>query len=168
MQTISPKRTPKAARPYILPAKTVNWSTPDYVFARLNKVFRFTLDAAASAENAKCELYFDLKDDGLIQDWGRHRVFLNPPYGRCIGAWARKALEASKKGATVVMLVPARTDTAWFHDVAMHRDAKVWFVRGRLKFGGSKNAAPFGNIVVVLRPPLAGKRRRKAGGLKAA
>ena len=95
-------------------------------------------------------------------------VFLNPPYGRCIGAWARKALEASRKGATVVMLVPARTDTAWFHDVAMHPDADVWFVRGRLKFGGSKNVAPFGNIVVVLRPPLVGKRRRKAGGLKAA
>jgi hypothetical protein len=67
-----------------------------------------------------------------------------------------------------VMLVPARTDTAWFHEVAMHPDAEVRFVRGRLKFGGSKHAAPFGNIVVVFRPPLAGKRRRKAGGLKAA
>ena len=168
MQTISPKRTPKAARPYILPSKTDNWATPDYFFAKLNRVFRFTLDAAASAENAKCELYFDLKDDGLIQDWGRHRIFLNPPYGRCIALWVRKALDASRKGATVVMLVPARTDTAWFHEVAMHPDAEVRFVRGRLKFGGSKHAAPFGNIVVVFRPPLAGKRRRKAGGLKAA
>jgi phage N-6-adenine-methyltransferase len=93
----------------------VEWSTPGSLFTRLERRFRFTLDAAATAGNAKCALYFTKEDDGLKQDWGAHRVFCNPPYGRNLGMWVRKSWEASQAGALVVLLVPARTDTVWFH-----------------------------------------------------
>ena len=92
-----------------------------------------SVDPCATAENAKCALYFTREQDGLAQDWGTHRCFVNPPYGRKIGAWARKCFEASQGGALVVLLVPARTDTRWFHDWVANK-AKVTFLRGRLRF----------------------------------
>src|ERR1035437_9701109 len=100
-------------------SKKMDWATPQAFFDTLNKEFRFTLDAAASKENAKCKRYFTEKDDALKQKW-TGRVFLNPPYGRGIGAWVKKAYESVNGGAELVIcLVPARTDTAWFQDYCM-------------------------------------------------
>lgn len=130
-----------------------DWSTPPQLFARLDREFGFTLDAAASQENAKCDRYFTPDDDGLRQDWGQHVVWCNPPYGRVIAQWVRKGFDAAQLGATVVMLVPARTDTAWWHDYAINGD--VEFLRGRLNFGGDRirgHNAPFPSCVVVFRP----------------
>jgi phage N-6-adenine-methyltransferase len=126
---------------------TDDWATPQDFFDRQNQAFAFTLDACASEGNAKCAKYFTEQDDGLVQEWGQGPVWMNPPYGRGIGSWLKKAYEESLKGATVVCLVPARTDTAWWHDYAMR--GNVEFIRGRLKFGGAKNNAPFPSALVV-------------------
>lgn len=128
------------------------WATPDDFFARYDARFGFTLDPCATADNAKCERYYTKDDDGLAQDW-RGTVWMNPPYGREIGRWMRKAYESAQAGATVVCLVPARTDTRWWHDYAMK--GEVEFIKGRLKFGGHNNNAPFPSAVVVFRPEQA-------------
>ena len=144
------------ARPFYsgvaLSSKTDMWSTPQAFFDELDGTFRFTLDVCATRDNAKTAHFFTEQDDGLAQEWGSNVCWMNPPYGRTIGRWMKKALEASRAGATVVCLVPARTDTAWWHDYAAKGD--FWFVRGRLKFGESKNAAPFPSAVVVFRPAV--------------
>lgn len=128
---------------------TDEWATPPDFFAELNREFRFNLDPCATDENHKCPRYFTREQNGLAQEWGGYRVFVNPPYGREIGAWVKKAAEeAEKPGTLVVMLLPARTDTRWFHDYIYHR-AAVRFIRGRLKFGGCSNAAPFPSMVVI-------------------
>ncbi|WP_254778353.1 phage N-6-adenine-methyltransferase [Aneurinibacillus thermoaerophilus] len=124
------------------------WPTPQSFFDELNREFNFTLDPCATHENAKCPEYFTKENDGLAQDWSGHVVFMNPPYGREIGQWVRKAYEESVKGATVVCLLPARVDTRWFHDYIYHR-AEIRFIKGRLKFGDSKNSAPFPSMVVI-------------------
>ena len=129
-----------------------DWPTPQDFYDKLNAEFSFTLDPCSDHENAKCPYYFTREDDGLVQSWGSHVVFMNPPYGRGIGTWMRKAYESSLQGATVVCLVPARTDTAWRHDYAVK--GEVEFIRGRLKFGGHKNSAPFPNAVVIFRSPF--------------
>lgn len=126
-----------------------DWPTPQDFFNGLNAEFGFTLDAAASAENAKCEKFFTPEDDGLNQPW-EGVVWCNPPYGREVGDWIRKGYESAMDGATVVMLVPASTDVAWFHDYATKGEMR--FVRGRLKFGNGKQPAPFGSVVVIFRP----------------
>ena len=118
------------------------------IFDELNKEFGFELDVCALPENAKCEKYYTPEIDGLKQQW-RGICWMNPPYGREIGAWMEKAYESSLEGATVVCLVPARTDTRWFHDFAMR--GEIRFIKGRLKFGDSKNSAPFPSAVVVFR-----------------
>ena len=128
-------------------SKTDDWETPQEVFDELDKEFHFTLDVAASPTNAKCADYFTKEQDGLAQDW-RGVVWCNPPYGREVGKWVAKA--ATSK-ALVVMLLPARTDTAWFHDY-IYGKAEVRFIRGRLKFGGCKNAAPFPSMVLIFDP----------------
>ena len=126
-----------------------NWATPREFFDALDREFHFTLDACALPENAKCEKYFTPDVDGLQQDWGGAAVFCNPPYGRTVGQWVRKAYHESHKHDTVVvMLLPARTDTSWFHDWIYHR-AEIRFIRGRLKFGDSKNSAPFPSMIVI-------------------
>lgn len=124
------------------------WATPQDFFDRLNVKFGFTLDVCATAENAKCARFYTSADDGLSQPWAGV-CWMNPPYGREIGKWMRKAYESSLRGATVVCLVPARTDTNWWHDYAMR--GEVEFVRGRLKFGDRKKDAPFPCAVVVFR-----------------
>ncbi len=133
-------------------SKTDLWATPQYFFDALNAEFSFTLDVCALPENAKCERYFTPEEDGLNQRW-QGICWMNPPYGREIGRWVRKAFESAQGGATVVCLLPARTDTAWWHTWVMKAE-EVRFVRGRLKFGDSKNSAPFPSAVVVFRPPL--------------
>ena len=124
------------------------WSTPQYFFDSLNAEFNFGTDVCASHENAKCASFFSLEMDGLKQDWNGV-CFMNPPYGREISKWMQKAYESSKNGATVVCLVPARTDTSWWHNYASK--GEVRFVRGRLKFGDAASNAPFPSAVVVFR-----------------
>lgn len=128
-------------------SKTDEWETPLDVFRPLNARFGFTLDVCATPQNTKCKRYFTRKEDGLKQDWGTETCWTNPPYGREIGKWMRKAYETGKHGGVVVCLVPSRTDTAWWHDYAMK--GTITFLRGRLKFGGHKNAAPFPSAIVV-------------------
>ena len=128
-------------------SKTDLWATPQDFFDELNREFHFTLDVCALPENAKCDNYYAPEQDGLSLPW-EGVCWCNPPYGRGIGQWVRKGFEAAASGATVVMLLPARTDTQWFHDY-IYRKAEYRFIRGRLKFGGSKNAAPFPSMVVV-------------------
>ena len=123
------------------------WATPQDFFDKLARQYHFTLDVCAMPSSAKCARYFTPEDDGLAQDWDGEVCFMNPPYGREIKRWMRKAVEEWEKGATVVCLVPARTDTAWWHDYAMK--GQITFLRGRLKFGGAKNSAPFPSAVVV-------------------
>ena len=122
---------------------------PEPFFDELNQEFGFTLDACAVPDNAKCERYYTPEQDGLSQPWDGV-VWCNPPYGREVGKWVRRGLMASENGATVVMLLPARTDTKWFHDYIYGR-AEIRFIRGRLKFGGG-NSAPFPSMVVVFSP----------------
>jgi phage N-6-adenine-methyltransferase len=125
------------------------WSTPQDFFDALDAEFGFQLDVCATADNAKCLAYYTAALDGLAHPW-LGVCWMNPPYGRTIGQWMRKAYESSQQGATVVCLVPSRTDTAWWHDYAMK--GEIRFVRGRLKFGGHANPAPFPSAVVVFRP----------------
>ena len=126
-------------------SKTDVWETPQALFDTLNAEFGFTLDVCAIAENAKCPKFFSPEIDGLKQQW-TGTCWMNPPYGREVGRWMRKAYESSLAGATVVCLIYARTDTAWWHDYAMH--GEIRFIRGRVKFG-KKNAAPFPSVIVV-------------------
>jgi len=132
---------------------TDDWGTPQDLFDRLDNEFGFQLDVCASDENHKCSKYFTPADNGLAQDWSGI-CWMNPPYGRTIKEWMRKAYWASISGATVVCLVPARTDTAWWHDYAML--GEVRFLRGRVKFttsgGGVQGSAPFPSALVIFRP----------------
>ena len=130
-------------------SKTNEWSTPQDFFDELDKEFNFTLDPCATSENAKCNKYFTVEDNGLKQDWSKDVVFMNPPYGREIKYWVQKAYEESLKGATVVCLIPSRTDTKYWHDYIFGKADDIRFIKGRLKFGGSKNPAPFPSAVVV-------------------
>ena len=126
---------------------TDEWATPQDFFDELNKEFDLQLDVCADLQNTKCMLYFDKRVDGLSKNWDGYRCWMNPPYGREIGKWVKKASES--KGL-VVCLLPARTDTKWFHDY-IYGKAEIRFVKGRLKFGGSKNSAPFPSMVVIFR-----------------
>lgn len=129
---------------------TDEWATPQFLFDALNAEFGFTLDPCATAENAKCKKFYTRTEDGLSQDWEEEVVFMNPPYGREIGAWIRKAYESSRSSALVVCLVPARTDTGWWHRYATR--GEIRFFKGRLKFGSGQNCAPFPSAVVIFRP----------------
>jgi len=134
----------------LLSSNSNEWETPQDLFEKLNEEFGFTLDAASTHENAKCKKHYTLEDDGLIKNWGGETVFLNPPYGRELPKWVKKAYLESLKGATVVMLIPARTDTEYFHDYILNK-AEIRFQRGRIKFSGSKNSAPFPSMIIVYR-----------------
>jgi site-specific DNA-methyltransferase (adenine-specific) len=128
-------------------SNTDMWATPQAFFDKLHQEFNFTLDPCATHENAKCDRYYTKEDDGLSKDWNGETVFCNPPYGREIAPWVQKCL--TTKGVRVALL-PARTDTRWFHDY-IYGKAEIRFVKGRLKFGDSKNAAPFPSMVVIWR-----------------
>jgi site-specific DNA-methyltransferase (adenine-specific) len=126
------------------------WATPQAFFDELNREFQFTLDACAIAENAKCRLYYTPEMNGLIQDWSNHVVFCNPPYGRKISLWVEKCYcESQQENTKVVMLIPARTDTGYFHRFIYKRATEIRFVKGRLKFGNVNNSAPFPSMVVI-------------------
>lgn len=134
-------------------SKTDLWETPQDLFDRLDAEFGFDLDACALPQNAKCAAYYTPEQDALSQPWDGV-VWCNPPYGRNIGKWVQKAREENRRNNNyIVMLLPARTDTRWFHDYILGK-AEIRFIRGRLKFGGSKNSAPFPSMVVVFRPKM--------------
>lgn len=138
-------------------SKTDQWATPQDFFDKLNDEFHFTLDPCADEFNHKCDRYYTEEIDGLKQSWQNERVFCNPPYGKEIGKWVEKAYaENLIGGALVVMLIPARTDTKWFHDYIYNKpNVEIRFVKGRLKFGNSENSAPFPSMLVVFkREPL--------------
>ena len=129
------------------------WATPQKFFNELNEEFHFTLDPCADVTNHKCDKYFTEEQDGLSQDWGNETVFINPPYGRDVtGKWVAKAVQQHKRhGNTIVMLLPARTDTRWFHDYIYNHGVEIRFIKGRLKFGDGKNSAPFPSMVCIWR-----------------
>lgn len=129
---------------------TDDWGTPRELFAGLDHEFTFGLDACATADNAKCSRWYSIEDDGLTQPWHPFSpVWVNPPYGKGIGLWMEKAYQESRMGATVVALVPSRTDTAWWHDHVMRAD-EIRFIRGRVSFYG-RAPAPFPSAIVVWR-----------------
>jgi len=130
-------------------SKNNEWATPTAFFRELDAEFNFDLDPCCTDANAKCERHYTKQDNGLTKDWGGCRVFCNPPYGRDISVWVKKCYEESRKPNTlVVMLIPARTDTAYFHDYIYHR-ATLRFIRGRLHFNDAKTGAPFPSMVVI-------------------
>jgi len=131
----------------MLSSEDMTWETPQDFFDKLNEEFNFTLDPCATPETAKCKKFYTKEDDGLSKDWRGERVFCNPPYGSEIKHWVKKC---SEEGTLVVMLIPARTDTRYFHDYIYQKlDVEIRFIKGRLKFGDSKNSAPFPSMVVV-------------------
>ena len=126
------------------------WATPADIYEALNAEFHFTLDPCATDQNHKCDQYFTQSENGLLQNWGGNRVFCNPPYSD-VAAWVEKAYrEASKDHTLVVLLIPSRTDTKYFHDFIYQR-SEIRFVRGRLKFGEAINNAPFPSMIVIFR-----------------
>lgn len=131
------------------------WATPQAFFDRLNAKYRFTLDVCADASNAKCVRYFTEEDNALLQDWGGEICFCNPPYGDKLAAFVHKSRIAAQNGAVVVMLIPARTDTRYWHDDIFPYATEIIFVKGRLKFGNGKDSAPFPSAVVVFTPWMA-------------
>jgi len=139
-------------------SKTSEWETPQHLFDQLHAEFGFDLDVCATPANAKCPVYLTKEQDGLKQPWRElaRVAWMNPPYGRKIGHWVRKAYEESAAGCTVACLLPARTDTRWFHsyiwDAMTHKPrtgVEVRLLPGRLKFGGAKAGAPFPSMIVV-------------------
>ena len=128
-----------------------DWETPDAFFAALNAEFGFTLDVCATLENAKVPHFLSPEVDGLSQDWSADVCWCNPPYGDDIPKWIAKAWAESQRGATVVCLVPARTDTRWWHEYAAKASERR-FVKGRIRFVGAPYNAPFPCAVLVFRP----------------
>jgi len=127
-------------------SKSNECSTPQDLFDELNKIYNFTLDPCASSENHKCNKYYTIANDGLSKSWEDKVVFMNPPYGREIGKWMKKAYEERER-AIIVCLIPSRTDTKYWHKYVMR--GHIHFIKGRLKFGNNKNAAPFPSAIVV-------------------
>jgi len=129
-------------------SQSVDWATPEWLYQKLDSEFHFDFDP--------CPLYGSADGvDGLSTEWGK-ATYCNPPYGRVIGNWTRKARMEAEKGKTVVLLIPSRTDTKWWHEDIMKAD-EIRFVKGRLKFGGSRNSAPFPSAVVVFFPKCENK-----------
>lgn len=128
-------------------SKTDLWETPQELFDSLNQEFHFDLDVCAIPENAKCDEFYTPEQDGLVKPW-IGTCWCNPPYGRDVGKWVEKAARTAYEGGLVVMLLPARTDTKWFHKWIYNR-AEIRFIQGRLKFGNSVNSAPFPSMICI-------------------
>ena len=162
----------KQSQQIMFSSTSSEWQTPHAFYDKLDATFSFDLDPCATPLTAKCEKYFTPKENGLLQDWSGHRVFMNPPYGRGVDKWLKKAFEESATPhTTVVCLIPARTDTKYWHKYCMKAD-EIYFVKGRLKFVQQQvtdtaittccNAAPFPSAVVVFRgPPIEGMARNQ-------
>ncbi len=149
-------------RDVVFSHKSDEWSTPDGLFNTLNMEFSFTLDPCATELNHKCEKFYTKEQNGLERSWENERVFVNPPYSE-ISKWVEKATKEVGRwdceyGCIVVMLLPARTDTKWFHDYIWDEyrqkpktNVQIRFIKGRLKFKGAVNSAPFPSMIVVFR-----------------
>lgn len=133
----------------LMSSERMDWETPPELFDPLNEEFHFTLDVCATVQNAKCTRFFTPEEDGLKQKW-TGVCWMNPPYGREVKAWMKKAYEESLRGATVVCLVPSRTDTFWWHEYAMKAD-EIRYVRGRVRFIGAESTAPFPSSLIIFR-----------------
>lgn len=129
-------------------SNTEEWATPQDFFDKLNEEFHFSLDVCSTHENAKCAKHYTKDDDGLSQDWTGETVWCNPPYGRQMPKWIKKCAEHGKQGGLAVMLIPARTDTKAFHEY-IYGKSEIRFIKGRLKFGCSKNSAPFPSMIII-------------------
>ena len=157
-------RTWKELRKGLFSSQSSEWETPQELFDELNEEFGFDLDPCATNKNAKCSLYFTKEEDGLKRKWSPcyedvwqwvagitvNSVFMNPPCGREVGKWIKKAYEESRNGCTVVCLLPARTDTKWFHDYCLK--GEIRFIKSRLYFkdqNGKTGRAPFPSMIVV-------------------
>lgn len=130
-------------------SKKMDWETPQWLFDKLDSEFHFNIDICASDENAKCDTYFTEQNSCLDKSWSGYTCFMNPPYGRHINDFIKKAYEESKNGATVVCLIPSRTDTKYWHDYIFGKAHEIRFIKGRLKFSGHKNSAPFPSAIIV-------------------
>lgn len=130
-------------------SKKDTWETPQDFFEMVDREFNFNTDVCALHDSAKCKHYFTPKEDGLKQDWNGV-CWMNPPYGREISKWVEKAHREAEKGNTIVGLLPARTDTRWFHSW-VYPYFEIRFIKGRLKFGGAKNSAPFPSMLVIFK-----------------
>lgn len=137
----------------------MEWETPEDLFQELNMEFNFTLDFCASLGNEKCDRFYSKEDDALKQEPRGEIIFCNPPYGKEIRKFVKRCYELSKYN-TIVMLIPARTDTSYFHDYIYHK-AQIRFIRGRIKFIGNQKgsgSAPFPSMIVIFRNKLAGDK----------
>jgi site-specific DNA-methyltransferase (adenine-specific) len=134
------------------------WETPESLFQPLKKEFDIVLDVCASEHNTKCKAYIDRKGNSLVSSWstlisqlGENKAaWMNPPYGRGIDKWVKKAFDEAQKGATIIALLPARTDTSWFHNY-IHNKHEVRFLKGRIKFVGAPSSAPFPSMIVIFK-----------------
>ena len=144
--------------PGMMSSVTDDWATPRSLFHFLDKEFRFEVDFCASPENTKCDEFIAVESDSLETDWAAWKtVWMNPPYGRTIDRWIHKAYETSTRGSTVVCLLPARTDTSWWHDICMR--GEIRFLRGRLNFNDRRDhtaRAPFPSAIVIFRAAVVG------------
>ena len=132
-------------------SERMDWETPQDFFDELDKKYHFTLDPCASKYNHKCNKYYTKEDDGLLKSWKNEIVFCNPPYGRSIYNWVKKCSEESKH-STIVLLIPSRTDTKYFHEFLYKKEnVELIFIKGRLKFGDGKNSAPFPSMLAIFR-----------------
>jgi site-specific DNA-methyltransferase (adenine-specific) len=141
----------KHDREVLFSKKSDEWATPQWLFDELNKEHGFTLDPASSDDNYKCLNHYTVEDDGLSKDWSGETVFINPPYSKCFD-WVKKAHEeAQKENTKVVMLLPSRTDTKYWHQFCLDKEvvSEVCFIKGRLKFGEQTNSAPFPSVIVI-------------------
>jgi len=130
-------------------SKSNEWNTPQWFFDMLNDEFSFTLDPCSNNGNAKCDKHYTIAEDGLLYDWSRDIVFMNPPYGGHTRDWIKKALDESKKGAIVVCLIVSSTDRSYWHDYIFPYASQIRFIRGRLKFSDAESTAPFASAVVI-------------------
>lgn len=135
-------------------SKSNEWATPQKLFDDLDREFQFTLDVAATPENAKCDKYYTQEDNGLIRDWSDSVCWMNPPYGGHTGKWIKKAYEESQKGATIVCLIVSSTDRSYWHEYIFPYAKQIRFIRGRLKFGEAKSTAPFASAIFIFSPNI--------------
>ena len=131
-----------------------DWETPWPFFLRMNEEYGpFDLDVCATPTNTKCERFYTKQDDGLLQSWEGNSL-MNPPYGREIGRWIKKATEEVRENAEqIVCLLPARTDTSWWHEYVEPHAAAIRFIRGRIRFEGARHSAPFPSVIVIFKTP---------------
>ena len=134
----------------LMTSLSCEYATPQWLFDKLDEEFKFDIDVCATKENSKCRIFFSKKEDALKSSWWDYICWMNPPYGREIVEWVKKAYEVSLSGNIVVCLLPARTDTKWWHDYVM-KAHEIRFIKGRLKFGDAKNSAPFPSCIVIFK-----------------